>query len=181
MQVGLRTVPQDCPFCFYREHLSESTSSNTGLSLSQLLDEVEEDQEHWGALVHLAESCLMLAGPCTASPLTRWAASCHRAMGEVVYTVPSLWLHISENDQRILSSLHPGQKTQGLELPPPDPALQELSLTLISSSSSPSSSGKVLLRAQAFTAVYQSGARAVQTAGKGYRARWGVNSPCRPA
>lgn len=128
------------------EHLSESTSSNTGLSLSQLLDEVEEDQEHWGALVHLAESCLMLAGPCTASPLTRWAASCHRAMGEVVYTVPSLWLHISENDQRILSSLHPGQKTQGLELPPPDPALQELSLTLISSSSSPSSSGKVLHR-----------------------------------
>ncbi|KAI5143301.1 adrenocortical dysplasia protein homolog [Manis pentadactyla] len=127
------------------EHLSESTSSNAGLSLSQLLDEVEEDQEHWGALVHLAESCLMLAGPCTASPLTRWAASRHRAMGEVVYTVPSLWLHISENDQRILSSLHPGQKTQGLELPPPDPALQELSLTLISSSSSPSSSGSPAL------------------------------------
>ncbi|KAK2494718.1 hypothetical protein MC885_003029 [Smutsia gigantea] len=147
------------------EHLSESTSSSAGLSLSQLLDEVEEDQEHWGALVHLAESCLMLAGPCTASPLTRWAASRHRAtvsvglslrnvrvrswakgrlrihvpQGEAVYTVPSLWLHISENDQQILSSLHPGQKTQGLELPPPDPALQELSLTLISSS--PSSSG----------------------------------------
>lgn len=37
----------------------------------------------------------------------------HVPQGEVVYTVPSLWLHISENDQRILSSLHPGQKTQG--------------------------------------------------------------------
>uniref|UniRef100_A0A9L0IKT0 ACD shelterin complex subunit and telomerase recruitment factor n=1 Tax=Equus asinus TaxID=9793 RepID=A0A9L0IKT0_EQUAS len=62
------------------EHLSESTSPNAGLSLSQLLDEVQEDQEHQGALVRLAESCLMLAGPCTAPPLTRWATSRRRAM-----------------------------------------------------------------------------------------------------
>uniref|UniRef100_A0A8C4M1X8 ACD shelterin complex subunit and telomerase recruitment factor n=1 Tax=Equus asinus TaxID=9793 RepID=A0A8C4M1X8_EQUAS len=112
------------------------------LSLSQLLDEVQEDQEHQGALVRLAESCLMLAGPCTAPPLTRWATSRRRAMGEAVYTVPSLWLHISENDQRILSSLDPDERAQGPELPPQDPTLQDLSLTLISSpSSSPSSSG----------------------------------------
>lgn len=32
-----------------------------------------------------------------------------------MYTVPSLWLHISENDQRILNSLGPGQKAQGKE------------------------------------------------------------------
>ncbi|XP_065755206.1 adrenocortical dysplasia protein homolog isoform X1 [Phocoena phocoena] len=95
------------------EHLSESTSPSAGLSLSQLLDEVEEDQEHRGALVSLAESCLMLAGPCTAPPLTRWAASRCRATGEAVYSVPSLWLHISENDQQILSSLGPGQRAQG--------------------------------------------------------------------
>ncbi|ELK14507.1 Adrenocortical dysplasia protein like protein [Pteropus alecto] len=62
------------------EHLSESTSSNAGLSLSQLLDEVQEEQEHQGALVRLAESCLMLSGPCTAPPLTRWATSRLRAM-----------------------------------------------------------------------------------------------------
>ncbi|KAB1274769.1 Adrenocortical dysplasia protein-like protein [Camelus dromedarius] len=68
--------------------------------------------------------------------------------GEAVYTVPSLWLHISENDQQILSSLGPGQRPQGKEdrrgpeLPPPHPALQDLSLTLISSPpSSPTSSG----------------------------------------
>ncbi|KAM7059065.1 adrenocortical dysplasia protein homolog isoform 2-T2 [Molossus nigricans] len=124
------------------EHLSESTSSNAGLSLSQLLDEVQEEQEHQGALVRLAESCLMLSGPCTAPPLTRWATSSHLAMGEAVYTVPSPWLHISENDQQILNSLSPGQRTQGPELPPPDPAsFQELSLTLSSSPSSLSSSG----------------------------------------
>ncbi|XP_029782420.1 adrenocortical dysplasia protein homolog isoform X2 [Suricata suricatta] len=141
------------------EHLSESVSSSAGtyrgwpvtlnpcrvtspaisccffsLSLSQLLDEVQEDREHWGALVHLAESCLMLAGPYTAPPLTRWASSHHRTTGEAVYTVPSSWLHISENDQRILSSLGPGP-----ELPSPDPALEGLSLTLLSSSSSMSS------------------------------------------
>ncbi|XP_054566561.1 adrenocortical dysplasia protein homolog isoform X1 [Eptesicus fuscus] len=117
-----------------------------GLSLTQLLDEVQEEQEHQGALVHLAESCLMLAGPCTAPPLTRWATSSHLAMGEAVYTVPSLWLHISENDQQILNSLGPGQRTQGPELPPSDPALQDLSLTLSSSPSSLSSSGNPALR-----------------------------------
>ncbi|KAF3817735.1 adrenocortical dysplasia protein homolog [Mirounga angustirostris] len=122
------------------EHLSESISPSAGLSLSQLLDEVQEDQEHRGALVRLAESCLMLAGPCTAPPLTRWASSRLRATGEAVYTVPSSWLHISENDQRVLSSLGPGQRAQGPELLPPDPAVQDLSLTLLSPSS-PTSSG----------------------------------------
>ncbi|XP_008565796.1 PREDICTED: adrenocortical dysplasia protein homolog isoform X2 [Galeopterus variegatus] len=120
--------------------LSLSLSSGglpPGLSLSQLLDEVKEDQEHQGALVHLAESCLMLAGPCTTPPLTRWAASRCRATGEAGYTVPSIMLHISKNDQQILSSLG-----RGPELPAPDPALQDISPTLISSpSSSPSSSG----------------------------------------
>uniref|UniRef100_A0AAA9SRP1 ACD shelterin complex subunit and telomerase recruitment factor n=1 Tax=Bos taurus TaxID=9913 RepID=A0AAA9SRP1_BOVIN len=95
------------------EHLSESTSSNTGLSLSQLLNEVEVDQEHQKALVRLAESCLILAGPDTAAPITPWAASRCRATGEAVYTVPSLRLHISENDQQILSSLGPTQRVQG--------------------------------------------------------------------
>lgn len=47
--------------------------------MSQLLDEVQEEQEHQGALVRLAESCLMLSGPCTTPPLTRWAASSHLA------------------------------------------------------------------------------------------------------
>lgn len=46
-----------------------------GLTLSQLLDEVKEDEDHWGALVCLAESCLMLKGPCTATPLTHWTIS----------------------------------------------------------------------------------------------------------
>ncbi|XP_038386176.1 adrenocortical dysplasia protein homolog isoform X3 [Canis lupus familiaris] len=62
------------------------------------------------------------------------------AQGEAVYTVPSSWLHISENDQRVLSSLGPGSRTQAPELPPPDPALQDLSLTIVSPSS-PTSSG----------------------------------------
>ncbi|EHB17028.1 Adrenocortical dysplasia protein-like protein [Heterocephalus glaber] len=62
------------------DHLSESNSSNAGLTLTQLLDEVQEDQEHREALVRLAESCLILAGPCTAPPLTHWAASRCRAM-----------------------------------------------------------------------------------------------------
>ncbi|XP_015094156.1 adrenocortical dysplasia protein homolog isoform X2 [Vicugna pacos] len=112
------------------QHLSESISPSAGLSLSQLLDEVQEDQEHWGTLVRLAESCLMLAGPCTAPPLTRWAASRCRATGEAVYTVPSLWLHISENDQQILSSLGPGQRPQGT------PALPSHMLSEESSASS---------------------------------------------
>uniref|UniRef100_A0A8C5ZNN7 ACD shelterin complex subunit and telomerase recruitment factor n=1 Tax=Marmota marmota marmota TaxID=9994 RepID=A0A8C5ZNN7_MARMA len=87
--------------------------SGDGLTLSQLLDEVQEDQQHRGALVHLAESCLVLTGPCTAPPLTHWAASRCRAMGEAVYSVPSLLLHIPENDQQILSSLGSSQKVQG--------------------------------------------------------------------
>ncbi|GAB5582382.1 adrenocortical dysplasia protein homolog isoform X4 [Prionailurus iriomotensis] len=131
------------PFRVHLPQCSFGPSSGplpSGLSLSQLLDEVQEDQEHRGALVHLAESCLMLAGPYTAPPLTRWASSHHRTTGEAVYTVPSSWLHISENDQRVLSSLGPGQRTQDPELPPPDPALEDLSLTLISPSS-PTSSG----------------------------------------
>lgn len=127
------------------EHLSESASSNAGLSLTQLLDEVQEEEAHQGALVRLAESCLMLSGPCTAPPLTRWATSSHLAMGEAVYTVPSLWLHISEDDQQVLNSLGADQRTQGPELPPPDPALQDLSLTLSSSLSSLSSSGNPAL------------------------------------
>ncbi|XP_076988864.1 adrenocortical dysplasia protein homolog isoform X1 [Tamandua tetradactyla] len=90
------------------EHLSESTSPSEGLSLSQLLDEVQEDKEHRGALVRLVESCLMLTGPCTAAPLTRWATSRCSATEEAVYTIPSLWLHISEDDQQILNSLGPG-------------------------------------------------------------------------
>nr|7S1T_B Chain B, Adrenocortical dysplasia protein homolog [Homo sapiens]7S1T_E Chain E, Adrenocortical dysplasia protein homolog [Homo sapiens]7S1T_H Chain H, Adrenocortical dysplasia protein homolog [Homo sapiens]7S1T_K Chain K, Adrenocortical dysplasia protein homolog [Homo sapiens] len=93
-----------------------STSSNAGLSLSQLLDEMREDQEHQGALVCLAESCLTLEGPCTAPPVTHWAASRCKATGEAVYTVPSSMLCISENDQLILSSLGPCQRTQGPEL-----------------------------------------------------------------
>lgn len=123
------------------QHLTESASSNAGLSLTELLDEAQEEQEHQGALVHLAESCLVLSGPCTAPPLTRWATSSHLAMGEAVYTVPSLWLHISESDQQVLNSLGPDQSTQGPALPPPDPAPQDLSLTLSSSPSSVSSSG----------------------------------------
>lgn len=50
-----------------------------GLTLTQLLDEVQEDQDHRGALVRLAESCLMLSGPCTATPVTHWTASCLQA------------------------------------------------------------------------------------------------------
>uniref|UniRef100_A0AC11D5P8 ACD shelterin complex subunit and telomerase recruitment factor n=1 Tax=Ovis aries TaxID=9940 RepID=A0AC11D5P8_SHEEP len=124
------------------EHLSESTSSNAGLPLSQLLNEVEVDQEHQKALVCLAESCLMLAGPDTAAPITPWAASRCRTTGEAVYTVSSLRLHIPENDQQILSSLGPSQRAQGPERSPSHLALQDLSLSLISSSpSSPSSSG----------------------------------------
>ncbi|XP_037371810.1 adrenocortical dysplasia protein homolog [Talpa occidentalis] len=158
------------------EHLSESTSLSAGPSLSQLLDDVQEDQDHRGALVHLAESCLMLAGPCTAPCLTRWAALRHRTMDEAVYTVPTVYLCISESEQRILSCLDRAQRPQGKEdwsgpnwstwgfsspsaekppltarpeLPPSDSALQDLSLTLISSSSS--SSGTPALSSHALT------------------------------
>ncbi|KAL1784022.1 adrenocortical dysplasia protein-like isoform X1 [Sigmodon hispidus] len=96
------------------EHLSESTSSSAGLTMSQLLDEVKEDQDHLGALVRLAESCLMLSGPCTAMPLTHWTASCFQATEETVFSVPSVLLHIPENDQLILSCISARQKkTQG--------------------------------------------------------------------
>ncbi|XP_060041295.1 adrenocortical dysplasia protein homolog isoform X2 [Erinaceus europaeus] len=126
------------------EHLSEFTSPSpsTGISLSQLLDEVQEDQEHRGALVQLAENCLMLtSGHFTAPCPTRWATLRHQTMGEAMYTVPSVCLHISEEDQQILSSLGPGQRAVDL-------ALQDLPQTLTSSSSSfsgtPALSGHVL-------------------------------------
>ncbi|XP_069353962.1 adrenocortical dysplasia protein homolog isoform X2 [Eulemur rufifrons] len=124
------------------EYLSESTTPSAGLSLSRLLDEVQEDQKHEGALVRLAESCLQLAGPLRTAPppLTGWAALRCEATEETEYTVPSFLLHISENDQLILSSLDPGPSTHGPELPPPEPALPDLSLTLISCSFSSSSS-----------------------------------------
>ncbi|XP_061243603.1 adrenocortical dysplasia protein homolog isoform X5 [Bos javanicus] len=91
---------------------------------------------------HLSESTSSNTGPDTAAPITPWAASRCRATGEAVYTVPSLRLHISENDQQILSSLGPTQRVQGPERSPSHLALQDLSLSLISSPpSSPSSSG----------------------------------------
>ncbi|KAL6080269.1 hypothetical protein STEG23_010390 [Scotinomys teguina] len=101
------------------DHLSESASSSAGLTLSQLLDEVKEDQDHRGALVRLAESCLTLSGPCTATPLTHWTASCLQATEEAVFTVSGLLLHISENDEHILSSVGSNQKTQAV--PPVHP------------------------------------------------------------
>ena len=59
-----------------------------------------------------------------------------------MYTVSSLWLHIPENDQQILSSLGPSQRALGPERSPSHLALQDLLLSLISSPpSSPSSSG----------------------------------------
>lgn len=93
------------------DHLSESASSSAGLTLSQLLDEVKEDQDHRGALVRLAESCLTLAGPCPTIPLTRWTA-CFQPTEEAVFTVSSSLLHISEKDEQILSSLGSSQKAQ---------------------------------------------------------------------
>nr|XP_038953658.1 adrenocortical dysplasia protein homolog isoform X2 [Rattus norvegicus] len=83
-----------------------------GLTLSQLLDEVKEDGDHRGALVRLAESCLVLQGPFTARPLTHWATSCSQATEEAVFTVPSFLLHISENEEQILSSIDSSQKAQ---------------------------------------------------------------------
>uniref|UniRef100_A0A8C5K4Y5 Adrenocortical dysplasia n=1 Tax=Jaculus jaculus TaxID=51337 RepID=A0A8C5K4Y5_JACJA len=121
------------------DHLSESTSSSAGLTLSQLLDEVQEDQEHWGALVCLAESCLTLAGPCTPPTLTHWAASRCKATGETIYTVPSLLLHISENDQQILSSLDSSQGAQGTPALPSHVLLEEsgASVSLLSALAAP--------------------------------------------
>lgn len=46
-----------------------------GLTLTQLLEEVQEDQEHRVGLVRLAESCLVLADPCPTPPLSHWAAA----------------------------------------------------------------------------------------------------------
>ncbi|XP_055268500.1 adrenocortical dysplasia protein homolog isoform X3 [Moschus berezovskii] len=91
---------------------------------------------------HLSESTSSNAGPDTAAPITPWAASRCRTMGEAVYTVSSLRLHISENDQQILSSLGPSQRAQGPERSPSCLALQDLPLSLTSSPPpSPSSSG----------------------------------------
>ncbi|XP_033613924.1 adrenocortical dysplasia protein homolog isoform X2 [Fukomys damarensis] len=112
------------------DHLSESNSSNAGLTLSQLLDEVQEDQEHREALVRLAESCLILTGPCTAPPLTHWAVSRCGATEEALYTVPSLLLHISENDQQILNSLGSSQRAQGAPALPGHELLEESSATV---------------------------------------------------
>ncbi|KAM5263885.1 adrenocortical dysplasia protein homolog [Ctenodactylus gundi] len=138
------------------DHLSESSSSNAGLTLTQLLDEIQEDQEHWGALVHVAESCLMLAGTCTAPSLTHWDASHCRAtvslrllfngirvMGwartslrvhvpqeEATYTVSGLLLHISENDQQILNSLCSSQEAQGTTVLPSHEPLEESSASI---------------------------------------------------
>ncbi|XP_043292206.1 adrenocortical dysplasia protein homolog isoform X5 [Cervus elaphus] len=98
---------------------------------------------------HLSESTSSNAGPDTAAPITPWAASRCRTTGEAVYTVSSLRLHISENDQQILSSLGPSQRAQGPERSPSHLALQDLSLSLISSPpSSPSSSGTPALPSQ---------------------------------
>ncbi|XP_006878956.1 PREDICTED: adrenocortical dysplasia protein homolog [Elephantulus edwardii] len=117
------------------EHLSEPTSPDTDMTLSQLLNEVEEDQEHPDRQVCQAENCLMLAGPGTAPQLTRWAALRCKFTGEAVYSVPGPWLHISKNEQIILNFAR-----QGPDLLSPDSSLQDLSLTLTSSSSSSPSS-----------------------------------------
>ncbi|XP_061243604.1 adrenocortical dysplasia protein homolog isoform X6 [Bos javanicus] len=102
----------------------------------------EQPREQVTGWEHLSESTSSNTGPDTAAPITPWAASRCRATGEAVYTVPSLRLHISENDQQILSSLGPTQRVQGPERSPSHLALQDLSLSLISSPpSSPSSSG----------------------------------------
>lgn len=126
---------QDC----LEDHLSESISSSAGLTLSQLLDEVQEDQEHRSALVRLAESCLMLTGPITAPPVTHWTASRCQATGEVVYTVSSLLLHISENDQQILNSIDSSQKAQGTPASPSNVPLEEsgASISLLSALAAP--------------------------------------------
>ncbi|XP_005403692.2 PREDICTED: adrenocortical dysplasia protein homolog [Chinchilla lanigera] len=113
-----------------QDHLSESNSSNAGLTLSQLLDEVQEDQEHRGALVRLAGSCLTLAGPCPDPPLTRWAAARCRATEEALYTVPSLLLHISETDQQILNSLGLSQRAQGAPALPGHEPLEDSSASI---------------------------------------------------
>lgn len=54
-------------------------------------------------------------GKCRGKELGKGQVDSSLPQREAVYTVPSLWLHISENDQRILNSLGPGQKAQGKE------------------------------------------------------------------
>ncbi|XP_055002378.1 adrenocortical dysplasia protein homolog isoform X3 [Sorex araneus] len=95
------------------EHLSESTTPSAGFSLTQLLNEVEEDQEQGRALLRLAESCLMPSGCSTKPSLTRWASLRLSTAGEAVYTVPSVRLHIYEHDQQILSALDSEQNAHG--------------------------------------------------------------------
>lgn len=116
------------------DHLSESASSSAGLTLSQLLDEVKESQDHRGALVRLAESCLMLKGPCTPPPLTHWTATCSQATGEAVFSVSGLLLHIPEEEEQILRSVGSSRKAQ--ETPPslshPPPEESDASVSLLS-------------------------------------------------
>ncbi|XP_049642371.1 adrenocortical dysplasia protein homolog [Suncus etruscus] len=106
------------------DHLSEFTSPSSDFTLTQLLEEVEEDQEQGESLVCLAESCLMPSSFGTTPCRTRWSALRLRTRGEAVYTVPSVWLHISESDQQILQALEQGAhskdnwKHQELESPP---------------------------------------------------------------
>ncbi|XP_040838464.1 adrenocortical dysplasia protein homolog isoform X2 [Ochotona curzoniae] len=114
------------------DHLSESTPSSTGLTLTQLLEEVQEDQEHRVGLVRLAESCLVLADPCPTPPLSHWAAARCGATEGVVYSVPSHLLHISENDLQMLKLLGLGQRPQDPELPPSEPAPLDTSPSLLS-------------------------------------------------
>ncbi|XP_028624309.1 adrenocortical dysplasia protein homolog isoform X2 [Grammomys surdaster] len=123
------------------DHLSESASSSAGLTLTQLLDEVKEDQDHWGALVCLAESCLMLKGPCIATPLTHWTTSRSQATGEAVYTVSSLLLHIPEDEEQILSSKGSSQDSQetpaSLSHMPPEESGASISLLSALATSDP--------------------------------------------
>ncbi|XP_058530254.1 adrenocortical dysplasia protein homolog [Ochotona princeps] len=113
------------------DHLSESTPLSTGLTLTQLLEEVQDDQEHRGGLVRLAESCLVLAGPCPTLPLSHWAAARCGATEGAVYSVPSHLLRISENDLQMLKFLGLGQRPQDPELSPPEPAPLDASPSLL--------------------------------------------------
>ncbi|EDL11303.1 adrenocortical dysplasia protein isoform 1 [Mus musculus] len=146
------------------DHLSESASSSAGLTLSQLLDEVREDQDHRGALVCLAKSCLVLKGPCTTTPLTDWITSGSQALGKAVFTVSGSLLHIPEGEEQILSSTGSSQKARGTSASPSHMPLEEsgASVSLLSalatsdpgqmdSSQSPPAVGSTSPRAQAPT------------------------------
>nr|XP_023421754.1 adrenocortical dysplasia protein homolog isoform X4 [Cavia porcellus] len=95
------------------DHLSESNSSNTG-----------------------TDRC------CPATlPNSLWSNfSCHylmlpKATEEALYTVPSLLLHVSENDQQILNSLSSSQRTQGApSLPGHEPSEDSASISLLPAS-----------------------------------------------